>query len=88
MRRTPEDTMRKLATLLSDPLMHLEYLKVLYSMLFRSQSTKLHFVVPRGTPNDSSVKYVPFWFPDFVSEGVFTISYAVPHAHDIQNFRF
>ena len=57
-------------------------------MLFRCQSTKLHFVVPRGTPNDSSVKYVSSWFPDFVSEGVFTISYAVPHAHDIQNLGF
>ena len=51
--------------------MHLGYLKVI--MLFRSQSTKLHFVVPPGTPNDSSVKYVSFWFPDFVSEGVFII---------------
>ena len=50
-------------------------------MLFRCLSTKLHFVVPRGTPNDSSVKYVSSWFPDFVSEGVFIISYAVPHAH-------
>ena len=48
-------------------------------MLFRRQSTKLHFVVPRGTPNDASVKYVSSWFPDFLSEGVFTISYAVPH---------
>ena len=57
-------------------------------MLFRCQNTKLLFVVPQGTPNDSSVKYVSSWFPDLVSEGVFTISYAVQPAHDIQDLGF
>ena len=62
--------------------------RVSLGMSFRAQSTKLHFVVPRGTPNDSSVKHVYSWFPDFVQESVFTISHAVLHSHDIQNLGF
>ena len=62
--------------------------RISLGVLFRSQSTKLHFVVPRGTPNDSSVKYVYSWFPDFVEESAFTISYAVLHAHGIENLGF